>query len=253
MRLFSVSILLIYAVTKAYTGFLCDSTSMLKSDNQKNDKEESVFNVKIPEPSGLAFSASKDALYTVSDKTGGIYRISFSGKVEDVISSGKADLEGIDVDRNNGDIWIVEEKKQHIYHLDKNGVLIGKITDVHVKTKGNSGFEGIAKNGDKLYILLEKDPGTLIVYDISSKKWDTYKLSFAKDYSGIDYDSRDNTLWIVSDESKTLNHCKLDGSLIDKQKIDVEQAEGVAVDRSSGIAWIISDAGHKLHRIKIEI
>jgi len=31
------------------------------------------------------------------------------------------------------------------------------------------------------------------------------------------------------------------------------QADGIAVDRSAGIAWIIDDAGHKLHSIKLKI
>jgi uncharacterized protein YjiK len=104
-----------------------------------------------------------------------------------------------------------------------------------------------------LYLLIEKDPGILITYDIRSKQWDKYKLDFAKDYSGIDYDKTDNTLWIVSDESKTLNHCTLDGTLIKSQKIDIIQAEGVAVDRRTNTAWIISDSAHRLYRITIII
>jgi len=189
----------------------------------------------------------------VSDKNGVIYKISLTGDILDKIPSGAHDLEGIDIDKTTGDIWIVEEKQQRICHLDKDGEILERIKDVHVKTKDNSGFEGIAVNGNLIYILIEKNPGTLIVYDKSSKKFDQHKLSFADDYSGIDYDVTDNTLWIVSHESKTLNHCKTDGTLISSQEIDVKQAEGVAIDRENGIAWIIDDGGHKLHRIKLKI
>jgi uncharacterized protein YjiK len=252
MKLFSFSILIIYIVAETITGCLSDSSGNAIQDSKKKSKDESSFQLDIPEPSGLAFSSSKDCLYTVSDKNGKIYKISFTGAVLDEISTEADDLEGIDIDKTNGDIWIVEEKKQRISHLNKDGKLLEKFSDVHIKTKDNSGFEGIAVNGNMLYILVEKNPGTLIVYNLSTKNWDKYKLSFADDYSGIDYDVTDNTLWIVSHESQTLNHCNTDGSLIGSQKIDVKQAEGVAVDRAAGIAWIIDDTGHKLYRIKLK-
>jgi len=253
MRLIISSVILIFIVSWQLTSCLSDSSGNSSQDSKKKSKDDSSFPLSIPEPSGLAFSPLKDALYTVSDKNGVIYKISLTGDILDKIPSGAHDLEGIDIDKANGDIWIVEEKQQRIFHLNKEGELLDKIKDVHIKTKGNSGYEGIAINGNLIYILIEKNPGTLIVYDRNSKKWDNHKLSFADDYSGIDYDVTDNTLWIVSHESQTLNHCRTDGSLIKSQKIDVKQAEGVAVDRSTGIAWIIDDGGHKLHKIKLDI
>lgn len=253
MRRFSFSIVFISLISKLLTGCLGNSSGTPSGDSDKKGKDESPFQLTLPEPSGLAFSSSGDALFTVSDKNGVIYKISLNGAVLEKIPSGAHDLEGIDIDKTNSDIWIVEEKQQRIFHLNKEGELLDRIKDVQIKTKDNSGFEGIAVNGNLIYILIEKNPGTLVVYDISSKKWEKYKLSFADDYSGIDYDVTDNTLWIVSHESQTLNHCGTDGSLIDSQKIDVNQAEGVAVDRSAGIAWIVSDAGHKLHKIKLKI
>jgi len=253
MKKLSSLLMLIPVVSELLTGCVGNSSGTPTQDSKKKSKDGSSFQLTIPEPSGLAFSPSKDALYTVSDKNGVIYKISLTGDILEKIPSGAHDLEGIDVDKTTGDIWIVEEKQQRISHLDKEGVIIDKIKDVHVKTKDNSGFEGIAVNGNLIYILIEKNPGTLIVYDKSSKKFDQHKLSFAHDYSGIDYDITDNTLWIVSHESKTLNHCKTDGTLISSQEIDVKQAEGVAVDRENGIAWIIDDGGHKLHMIKLKI
>jgi uncharacterized protein YjiK len=253
MRSFSILLVFISLISEFFTGCLSNSSGLPSSDSEKKDKDESLFQLNVPEPSGLAFSSSGDALFTVSDKNGVIYKISLTGAVMEKIPSGAHDLEGIDIDKTNGDIWFVEEKQQRIFHLNKEGELLDRIKDVHIKTKDNSGFEGIAVNGNLIYILIEKNPGTLIVYDITSKKWDRHKLSFADDYSGIDYDVTDNTLWIVSHESQTLNHCRTDGSLIDSQKIDVQQAEGVAVDRSAGLAWIVSDAGHKLHKIKLMI
>ena len=244
-------VFLVSVFTEIYRGCIHNSEGQSSKDDGTADLSDVVYPLNIREPSGLSFSVSGDALYVVSDKTGGIYMIDFTGEVLEKLPFRGHDLEGIEVDKSNGDIWVVEERKNNILHLSSTGELIEKISDVKVKTKDNSGFEGIAKNGDTLYILVEKDPGRLIKYDLLSKKWDHQKLDFAKDYSGIDYDPTDNTLWIVSDESKTLNHCTIDGKLISSQKIDVMQAEGVAVDRAAGICWIVSDGDSKLHKIKL--
>lgn len=217
------------------------------------EQTDTVINLNILEPSGLAFSQNKDALYSVSDNTGKVYKISLKGITLEELPFLGVDLEGIDVDKTNGELWVVEEGLQRINHLTADGVLINTITSVHVNTIASSGFEGIAKNGDILYILVEKSPGALIVYHIYTNLWTQYSLSFANDYSGIDYDDTDNTLWIVSDESKTLYHCTQNGGLIASQQVDIEQAEGVAIDRQNNTAWIVSDLRGTLHRIKIKI
>jgi uncharacterized protein YjiK len=245
-------LLFITSVSWSYTDCLNDSSGKSPEDHKNKDKTQIVYLLAVKEPSGLAFSKSKDALYIVSDNNGKIYKISFTGEVIEKLPFQGKDLEGIDVDKTNGDIWVVEERKQHIMHLSSRGELIEKITDVHVDTKNNSGLEGIAKNGDTLYLLIEKDPGMLIKYNIKSRLWNKHRLEFAKDFSGIDYDTTDNTLWIVSDESRTLNHCQLNGTLISSQELDIKQAEGVAVDRQNKIAWIVSDGGNSLYRVIIK-
>jgi len=252
MRLFTYSLFLLYAVAFCSTGCLSDTSGGGPKDKKHKGQSGTVFVIQVPEPSGLSFSVSGDDLFVVSDRNGAVYRIDFAGEVLERLPFHGHDLEGIEVDKTNGEIWLVEERKQNILHLSSDGELIEKITDIKIDTKNNSGFEGIAKSGDILYILIESNPGTLIEYNISSKKWDRHKLDFAKDYSGIDYDSSDNTLWIVSHESKTLNHCTIKGKLISSQEIDVKQAEGVAVDRAAKIAWIVSDAGSTLHKITLE-
>jgi uncharacterized protein YjiK len=243
--------ILIYVLVLLITNS-CVRDESYGGDKPPVEQTDTVINLTILEPSGLAFNQSKDALYTVSDNSGKVYKISLKGEVLQELSFVGVDLEGIDVDKLNGEIWVVEEGLQKIDHLTTEGTLINSITSVHVNTISSSGFEGIAKNGDVLYILIEKSPGTLIAYHISTNTWTQYSLSFASDFSGIDYDITDNTLWIVSHESKTLNHCTLTGSLIASQLLDVEQAEGVAINRQDSIAWIVSDQGNKLHRIKIK-
>lgn len=249
MKLFYTLLLFLFL-----TGHIsCINNSSAVTQEGKHTKEESVFQVKIPEPSGLAYSMDKDALYTVSDKTGNIYKIDFRGEILDKLKFNGHDLEGIDVDRRTGDIWVVEEERELVLHLDSNGELITKLDNISVKTTGNTGFEGIAICRDTLYILVEKNPGVLIVYSLITGEWEKHHLDFADDYSGIDYDETDNTLWIVSHESHTLNHCTTRGKLIDRQKLDISQAEGVVVDRKQSFAWIIDDHAQKLYKVKLKI
>jgi uncharacterized protein YjiK len=190
----------------------------------------------------------------VSDNTGKIYKLSFKGEVLDELPFVGKDLEGITIDKSNGNIYVVEEGLQHIDCLNQYGTLINTISTVQVYTSNSgSGFEGIAKNGDTLYIVFEKSPGLLIKYHIPSDTWTETSLTFANDYSDITYDETDKTLCILSDESKSINHCNLTGTLIASQSIDVAQPEGIAIDRTKKIAWIVSDQGNKLHRIILKI
>ena len=215
---------------------------------------DTVINLKIDEPSGLALSVNKDFLYTVSDLTGKIYRISFKGDILNELPFIGSDMEGIAVDVSVGEIYTVEEGIRRVDHLGQQGILIDNISSINVGNAGTDiGFEGIAKNRDTLYILFEKNPGLLIKYYIPTGNWTQIPLSFALDYSGIDYDESDSTLWIVSHESASLNHCDLGGNLIKSQALDIVQAEGVAVDRKRNVAWIVSDSDHKLHRIVLKI
>lgn len=251
-RLF-ISILLILLVSVSLIGCVNSTSGHLPDYSEKKKTSDTSFILNIAEPSGLAFSVSHDELYVVSDRDGSVYRIDFEGNIIARLPYKGKDLEGIDIDRDNGQIWIAEESRQNIHHLDKDGYEIDKITAVHIDTKKGSGFEGIAKNGDTLYILIEKDPGVLIKYSLTSREWTFYPLSFAKDYSGIDYDPTDNTLWIVSHESRSLNHCDLNGRLIATQKIKVLQAEGVVIDHKERCVWVVCDREHKLYRIRLKI
>jgi len=243
------------------TGFVCVLGMVSCREKQpepvNNDYEyttDTVVNLAVEEPSDLAFTFKKDALFTVSDYTGKIYKISFEGKTLSELPFIGSDLEGIDLDKSNGDIYTVEEGLQRIDHLSSQGILIDNITTVKINTSdADVGFEGIAKNKDTLYVLFEKNPGLLIKYHIPSNTWSQKELNFALDYSGIFFDDSDSSLWIVSHESATLFHCTIGGEVINSQPIDVKQAEGIAIDRKRNVAWIVSDSDAKLHRIVLKI
>ncbi len=55
-------------------------------------------------------------------------------------------------------------------------------------------------------------------------------------------------LWIVSDQSKTINKCTLTGDLIDSYSIGVLQAEGIAIAKDK--IYVVSDAEEELYIFK---
>jgi uncharacterized protein YjiK len=115
----------------------------------------------------------------------------------------------------------------------------------------NSGIEGVAyaENLNAIFILNEKNPGKLIRLRSDFTVLAEYDLNFAKDYSGVFYDNSSKDLWIVSDQSKTINKCTIKGDVIKSYSINITQAEGIAI--SNNKIYVISDAEAKLYIYKL--
>ena len=206
------------------------------------------YNLAVPEPSGLSFSANKTSYYTVSDQTGNIYKLSITGALTKTIDIDGFDLEGIAVSSKNGDMYVVEERTKNVVRLNASGVELERKTLNLELNDDNSGLEGIAINEDNghFYVLVEKNPGYLVELDASMKIISQTELSFASDYSGIFYDSNEKVLWIVSDESKTINKCSLDGKKILSYSINVSKAEGIVVNSTEKEIIIVLDGANKM-------
>ncbi len=206
------------------------------------------FDIDVKEPSGLCNGFSKNELFTVSDKTGKIYRINKKGKLIETLNYKGKDMEGIAINKKEKMLYCIEEKKKKIVEIDENGETINEFGLPKISKNENSGIEGIAYNEDdnNFYILNEKKPGLLIKWSIDEGIIEKYKIDFADDYSGISYSSESQSLWIVSDESATLTQTNLEGDVIKSYDIPVEKAEGVVVDETDNKVYIISDSDQKL-------
>ena len=210
------------------------------------------FALSIPEPSGLSFSASGSSLYTVSDETNKIYNISKTGSILNIIDFTGNDIEGISLDRDNGQIWVVEERDRKVIKLTADGTPTSECQLQIEQNDANSGLEGIAINQiDKsLYVLNEKNPGLLLELDSNGKILKETNLRFASDYSGIFHDELNDQLWILSDQSRTINRSRTDGVLIESFNINVTQAEGIAVNSTEQLIYVVSDATENLYVFK---
>lgn len=208
-----------------------------------------TYQVDVPEPSGLAMNESGTGLYTVSDNTNNIYKISLKGNVIQKFQYTGNDLEGVSLFTANK-LLVAEERNKEIvvYDLLTNAIVKHKID--YNNSDANSGLEGVDYNFDDgiIYALNEKDPGLLIQLRSNFSIISQTELDFAIDYSGICYDSSIKKLWIVSDQNQTINKCDLNGDLIKSYPINVIKAEGIAVTDKE--IYIMSDGTAKLYIFK---
>lgn len=233
---------------------------MLLSNSCKKDKKETiemlnpyaVYIVNIPETSDLSFGSSTDILYTVSDRTAKVYKISTKGKVLSELQYTGSDLEGV-CNFENQYIYVAEERLRKIIKLDLQGNKISeKAISVEINDE-NQGLEGISYDtfNKHFYILNEKNPGLLIETDENLNVQKNHFLTFSSDYSGICVDNVNQQLWIVCDESASVNQCTMDGTLIKSYRIQVSNPEGIAFNPETNELFVISDSEARLYHFKL--
>lgn len=199
------------------------------------------IDLKVPEPSGLHFDGKTNSLWVVSDEDNTIYNLTPSGKILSKLKVDGKDLEGITI-VDDSVIVTVLERARVILFLDKKGNELNRI-NVDISGEPNKGLEGITYNSNKksFYVVNEKEPGILFEIDVNGNVKSKNELTFASDYSGLFYNKLDNSLWITSDEDNALFKCSIDGKVIQKYLIDIEQIEGVSFDIKNKLLYIISD------------
>lgn len=198
------------------------------------------YSIAVPEPSDLVIDATSSYLYTVSDNTNRIYKMTTSGTIVQTFPFVGNDLEGVCFFEDK--ILVTEERTKKVIEYDAtiNTYLTHPLN--YENQSPNEGLEGITynPNTNTIYVINEKNPGILLLLNEEFEIVNTLSLNFADDYSGICYDAHTNSLWIVSDESRTINKCNLVGELIKSYPINVTKAEGIAVTNNN--IFIVSDS-----------
>ncbi len=215
---------------------------------------EKIYSVEIEEMSGLAL-ANSDILYTVSDNTNTIYKLSNTGKILSSFSYTGQDFEGIAIDPISRNMYVVEERMRQILVFDVYGNLLNTL-QVNVEVSDlNSGLEGICINpqNGNLFVINEKSQGKLIELNSRGSVVKETKLTFASDYSDICCSPDGKELWILSDESKTISICDTNGVLRKQFAVNINQMEGLAIDFDNDFIYIVSDLYQKLYKLKLPI
>lgn len=214
---------------------------------------EESYLLAVEEPSGLSYSPNRQSLYVTSDE-GSIYQISLSGKIIRQLpyTAKHYDFEGITINPNNSNIYVINETTDELIELDLHGVLKNKYkVSEHMD---NMGLEGVAYDAqrDVFYLLNEMQPGKLIVYSLKHGVKKQIELNFATDYSGIYFNQNTDKLWIISDEDNKLFKCTLDG-LPEKEYYlyGLHGIEGIVINETESIAYVVSDSEDKLYKINL--
>jgi len=231
------------------------------------------------EPSGLAFDADGQTLWSVSDETPALFRISAEGNVIAAIPLGKTldDLEGITLDMAGNRLLAVRERSTEI-------VAVG-LADTETVTRHplekmagyaaiaaffegdgrENGLEGIAADpaDGSLWLVKEKHPRLLINISgdlgrIVSVHILSADIGFVDDdtsdgdldLSGIAVDPGRGALWIISDTGERLFQADRTGAVKgsypllweeDGKTHALKNAEGVALSADGTTLHIVSD------------
>lgn len=235
------SILIVLVIFLILAIIYCNLFNNSKASDNNNLMPTEVFELMVPEPSGLYFDAVTNSLWTVSDENSTIYNLDIKGKELNTIEVDGFDLEGISIIDDSILVTVLEQDRIVVF-LDKSGRELKRF-EIDAKGKKNQGLEGVTYNisDSTLFLITEKSPGLLIKVDLNGKILNKTKLTFASDYSGLQYSEYDSTLYIISDEDKTIFKCNLGGTVLEKYKVKIKQIEGIAIDSENSKMYITSD------------
>ena len=219
-----------------------------------------TYSLSVLEPSGLAYDKNNNQLFTVSDNTGFVYRLSTSGTILETLSYPGSDLEGVCMYTSNKLLVAVEGSRELVEYDYVNDMFIASHTMSYSTTDlsptgDNSRIEGVTYDSanDVIYFLNEKNPGGLIKANGSFSVTNEYPLNYAGDYSGAHYVEETGELWLASDQESTIYKCNTDGTIIQSFPIttsggaNINKLEGIAIDYTNQILYAVSDAGQELY------
>lgn len=181
-----------------------------------------------------------------------IYMLDENGIVEKKLIFKGTDLEGITFDERDSTLWVVDESKKVISHLDLDGSLLSQIS-LKYKTKHNKGPEGITiGKGHKLFVINEGEPSVLMQINYESVIENRYQLNFASDYSDVTYNPSDNTYFIISDESKAFFIWSISEGVKDRFALPNKKNEGLAFNPVEKLFYIVNDKTSELYFYKLK-
>ena len=256
------------------------SLTYLDRFDVQNDEEG------LTEPSGLTLSRGKNALWTVSDDTRKIFKLSLDGdlKKDDSFEIPDKGLEGITLDPTGEFLITVKEDGNEIVKIgiDTQDVanrqplveMAGYDAIAHYFAGGaaNKGLEGITWNKatGTIFVMKEGGPGLLIEVSSDLKTIRSHRLLNEEngfrdtevsaeelDFSDLCYDQSRDYFWIISDKAKRLFLYDWQGNKVmqssklgyakDGEYREIEKAEGVDIDPDAKRLYVVSDEEVRLY------
>lgn len=204
----------------------------------------------ITEPSGLTMHDS--TFWTVSNNPDFVYQLDATGRTVRRLNYQGGDLEGITYDASDRTLWVCEENRREVVHLDLNGDILAR-KRLSLTGPDNSGLEGICLDGGgRMFVVNEKDPGLFIALNPDHSIATEQTLSFARDYSDIACSRNADTFWIVSDQSRALYQWNKLTGIMHEYPLAFPKPEGLCVDEAANRVYVVSDSTHTLYEYQIQ-
>ncbi|MCX6134416.1 MAG: SdiA-regulated domain-containing protein [Ignavibacteriales bacterium] len=203
-----------------------------------------VYNIEVPEPSGLVYNSKNNTLMTVSDGNSTVYEIDFTGRILKSLVVPSSDMEGITLSSNCDTMYIAEETNQIITKYLINGTKLSSFP-VNVATVLKHGPEGVTVDkNNHVFVLNEKFPTMILEYNQGKEVW-RKEINFTLDCSDIFYESSTDCFWIVSDESMRVIKMSRSGDLLGSWSVPFTKGEGLAIVQNK--IYIVNDAENKMY------
>ena len=272
--------ILAFLLASSYADELSLSLTYLARYNIEDESEG------LNEPSGLALSHGKNALWTISDDTDKIFKLGLDGelKEEKSFTIPIEGFEGITLDPGGEFLFTIKEEHNVIItiQVDPQEVVARKglaemtgydtVKQYFPTNEDNKGLEGITWNTTTgtIFVIKEGHPGVLIEVSSDLQTIQRHKLLNDEngffdievtgdqiDFSGICYDARRDRFWIVSDKAERLYMYDWKENTViqsfrlgygkDGEYREIEKAEGVAIDPDSNRLYVVSDKEVRLY------
>ena len=238
------------------------------------------------EPSGLVMAHNEPALWTISDDTKKIFKLSLEGDLQKGESFALPDkgLEGITIDPTGSYLFTVKEESNEILKIDLETQTVVErhrlaamdgydaVASYFSQSDTNKGLEGISWNHatGNIFVLKEGNPSVLLELSPDLETIQANQVLNADngfcdpdlnaeniDFSGLCYDPHRDCFWILSDKAQryflynwTLNTVIQSSKLSYRtkgKKRDVEKAEGVAIAPDGDRLYVVSDQEVRLY------
>lgn len=239
----------------------------------------------LHEPSGLALSRDRKALWVISDDTDRIIKLALDGTVleDGTFDIPDRNLEGIALHPTEASLFVVKESNNEILKigLDEREVLDRKrlnemegfatVAEFFQGGGANKGLEGITWNDDTgvIVVVKEGEPGLLIEVSADLERILRFDLLSGEDgirdsdlepgeidFSGLWYDSNSGLFWIVSDKARRLYLYSWGEGVVrsaalgyakDGEYKEIKKAEGIALDTDTSALYVVSDDEARLY------
>jgi len=239
-----------------------------------NGKPVDIDRVGVEEPSGIVFHGGRGTLFVVGDQ-GKIYEMKTDGtgvNQRDLAEGGWIDLEGVTFDPATGLLYVVVEGRDRILEVDPDKLVILREYEIPrtwqgktVLDAGGQGLEAItfvpdAKHpeGGTFFVTNQgfadsppEDASALLQVELPLRRKpaenaDAKILDYVRmdvfDLSGLHYDAKRRSLFVISDGGNALMRITPKGKVLKTERLPGRNQEGITVD-NKGFVYIAQDSG----------